>query len=489
MGRFPRCRALALASTLLLSLGLPGVELAPLENGSAAQLTTLGNMELGQGRYETAIQHYRSALKVDKSYLTAKYNLGLAYQQLGQVKQAREWYEESLKISPDQPDVLCNLGYLEWLAGNWQGAADRFQEAARLAVSAPVDAAQYWTNVGSAREKLQQFPASLRAYQEALALNNRSYQAHYNLGTLYLAKFSEQSGAVEKAQAHLQQATELDPDRPDAWLNLAQCQEITGTGTPTESYATALKVATGVHAKMANQALWQRALYYNRIQPPQKVAMREDLKKILADQANFPAANGLLGAYYYALGEYAKAVEFLEREVEGANDDRNNPIDLESHYLLAVIYAEHLSEPAKAIAHATAYYQMRPDSQKIHELRRRALRLSSASAVTEAAPAEGAAEPAPAAEGAAHGEKTAADPHAAPAAHGEKPAADPHAAPAAHGEKPAADPHAAPAAHGEPATKSHNEPAAHGEPAPVHPAAQPAHALDPEPKGAHAPHH
>ena len=488
MGQLPRCCALTVLFGLMLS-SLGAVELAPLENGSAAQLTTLGNMELGQGRYETAIQHYRSALKVDKTYLTAKYNLGLAYQQLGQVKQAREWYEESLKVSPDQPDVLCNLGYLEWLAGNWQGAADRFQEAARLAISAPVDAAQYWTNVGSAREKLQQFPAALRAYQEALALNNRSYQAHYNLGTLYLAKFSEQSGAVEKAQAHLQQATELDPDRPDAWLNLAQCQEITGTGTPTESYATALKVATGVHAKMANQALWQRALFYNRIQPPQKVAMREDLKKILADQPNFPAANGLLGAYYYALGEYAKAMEFLEREVDGTNDDRTNPVDLESHYLLAVIYAEHLSEPAKAIAHATAYYQMRPDSQKIHELRRRALRLSSASAVTEPAPAEGAGETAPAGEGAAHGEKPAA-----PNVHGEKPAAEVHAAPAAHGEAGAGKAHGEPTAeahavHGEAAAKADKQPAPHGEPAPVHPAAEPAHAMDPEPKGAHAPHH
>ena len=434
------------AAALLLALTaiLPAVELAVLDDGSAAQLTTLGNMELGQGRYETAIGHFSKALAVDKSYFWAIYNLGLAHQQMGHFDEAGTWYQRALAQSPDHPEVLCNLGWLAWHAGKFQEAADRFQEAARLARDNPVDAAQYWTNAGAAREGLEQWEPAARAYQEALSLDGRNYAAHYNLGTLGLGRLNAQPGAIERAQAHLQQAVELEPERPDAWLNLAQCDELLGKADPRLAYDKALEVASGPYAGMRNQVLWQRALWFNRSVPPQKIAMREELKKLLAADPDFPRANGLIGGYYYAVGDFEKAVEHLEREVAPGHDEIKDPIDLEAHYLLAVIYADHRPDPAKAIAHATAYYQQRPDAPKIHELRRRALRLSAASAE----PSPAAAEPAPAAEKAEGAAKT--EGHEAEAAHAAapQPAHGPvhepahaegstHAAEPAHGEAPA----------------------------------------------------
>ena len=417
----------------------PAVELTVLEDGSAAQLTTLGNMELGQGRYETAIGHYRKALQADKSYFWATYNLGLAYQQLGQLDEAGQWYGRALTQSPDHPEVLCNLGWLAWRAGKFQDAADRFQDAARLSESSPADAAQYWTNAGAAREGLKQWEAAGRAYQEALSLDGHSYHAHYNLGTLYLGPLNGMPGAIDRAQTHLQQAVELSPDRPEAWLNLAQCHEVTGKADPRIAYDQALASAVGPYSKMLNQVRWQRALWFKRAIPPQQIAMREELKAILADSPDFPSANGLLGSYYFAIGEFEKAVTHLEREVAPGHDDRENPIDLESHYLLAVIYADHRPDPAKAIAHATAYYQVRPDAPKIHELRRRALRLSAAATGDDAKPKD-----APAGETSKHGEAAHDD-----KAMGDKPAAEKSGE--GHDDKPAAghaeksDEHEAPA--------------------------------------------
>ena len=427
------------------------VELTVLPDGSAAQLTTLGNMELGQGRYETAIGHYRKALQVDKSYFWATYNLGLAYQQLGQYDDAATWYKKALEQSPDHPEVLCNLGWLAWHANKFQEAADRFQDAARLSAENPVDAAQYWTNTGSAREGLQQWEAAGRAYQEALALDGANYAAAYNLGTLLIGRLNQQAGAAERAQALLQQAVELAPERPAAWLNLAQARELTGKGEPRADYDRALEVATGPAASERNDVRWQRARWFARSQPPQQIAMREELRQLLAADPDYPGANGMLGRYWFAIGDFEQAVVSLEREVIAGHDDLTNPIDLESHYMLAVIYADHRPDPAKAIAHATAYYQQRPDSPKIHELRRRALRLSAAANPPEGdkgsdKPAEKDAEK-PAHEASASGHETVA--HGEPA-HGESAPAAP-----AHGE----------AAHGEPAHAEamHAEPI-HGEP-------------------------
>lgn len=422
----------AAALLLALAAALPAVELAVLDDGSAAQLTTLGNMELGQGRYETAIGHFTRALAVDKSYFWATYNLGLAHQQMGRYDEAATWYQRALAQSPDHPEVLCNLGWLAWHGGKFKDAADRFQEAARLARENPVDAAQYWTNAGAAREGLEQWDAAARAYQEALSLDGRNYAAHYNLGTLGLGRLNTLPGAIERAQAHLQRAVELQPDRPDAWLNLAQCDELLGKADPRLAYDKALEVATGPYAAMRNQVLWQRALWFNRSVPPQKIAMREELKKVLAAEPDFPRANGLLGGYYYAVGDFERAVEHLEREVAPGHDVAKDPIDLESHYLLAVIYADHRPDPGKAIAHATAYYQQRPDAPKIHELRRRALRLSAASAE----PSPAVPEPAAAAKPEEHGAKP--DAHAADHVHAAEPA---HAAPPAPAHAPASAGH------------------------------------------------
>ena len=415
-----RALALRLACTLGCACALlPAVELTVLDDGSAAQLTTLGNMELGQGRYETAIGHFSKALQVDRGYFWAIYNTGLAYQQMGRFDEAGQWYQRALTQSPDHPEVLCNLGWLAWRAGRFQEAADRFQVAARLAHDNPVDAAQYWTNVGTAREGLQQWEPASRAYQEALSLDGTNYTAHYNLGTLHLSHLNALPGALERAEAHLRAAVELAPERPAAWLNLAQCDELSGKTDPRISYDKALEGATGPYAAMRNDVHWQRALWFDRAMPPQKIAMREELKQILAADADYPRANGLLGSYYYAIGDFEKATYHLEREVVPPHDQVGDPIDLECHYLLAVIYADHRPDPAKAIAHATAYYQQRPDAPKIHELRRRALRLSAAVMAAPAGPAEpagaGRPETATAPEEPAHsGTDHATGEHAAP---------------------------------------------------------------------------
>ncbi len=356
---------------------LPAAELQVLDDGSAGQLTALGNEALMQGRFETAVEHYHRALAVDKQSFEALFNLALANQQLGKAEDAKHWYDEALKVSHDHPEVLCNLGYLAFRSGDFQQAIERFQDAAHLAVGNPLDAADYWFNAGTARERLKQWDEARHAYEECLALNPLHYGGHFNLGTLYLGALTEAAGALDKATAHLAKARDQQPNRPEAWLNLALCHERSGSGDPEADYNQALKVASPA---AQDQALWQRALFYDRLQPPRKVAMREDLTRILAGDPTFPEANALLGTYFFSIGDFDQAIVHLQREVDGPHFDPTSQTDMEAHYLLALIYTDHRPNPTKALQHATAYYQFRPDSAKIHDLRRRALRLSAGQA-------------------------------------------------------------------------------------------------------------
>ena len=360
------------------------VELTVLEAGSAAQLTALGNEALMQGRYETSIEHYRRALGVDKTSFQALFNLALAHQQLGKDAEARRWYEEALKVSHDHPEVLCNLGYLAFRAGEWREAEGRFLDAARQAAGTTA-AADHWFNVGAAREHLKLWQESRRAYEECLALDAKHFGGHYNLGTLYLGPLADQPQALDKAEAALSQARDLAPTRAEAWVNLALCHERMGRGDAISEFDQAVKVSSPTYMP---HALFSRARFNDRARPPRRLAMRDDLKALLAIEPNYPEANGLLGAYHFAIGEYEPAVQFLSREVEGDQFDATSTIDVESHYLLAIIFTDQRPDATKALQHATDYYQLRPDSAKIQDLRRRALRLGGskdpASAITAA---------------------------------------------------------------------------------------------------------
>jgi Tfp pilus assembly protein PilF len=364
----------------------PAIDLTLLDEGSAAQLTALGNEALVQGRLEAAADYFERALAVDRSAFAALFNLGLTRQQLGQDEEARRVYDDALRLRPGHAEVLCNLGVIAYRASDWATAADRFLEAARLSgTGAAADTADYWFNAGTARERLGQWVGAQRAYDEALVLDADHAGARFNLGTLYLGPLADQAGASAKALAHLGRATTADPSLSPAWLNLALAQERTGAD-PTAAYASALTVATG-EARLT--ALWQRARFANRVSPPRRTAMRDDLQAILADQADFPGANGMLGLYFAAIGEYGSAIVHLEAEVADGRFDAGDDGDLEARYALALIYTDHRRDPAKALAHAAAYYQHRPDAQKIHDLRRRAMRLEATDVVatTAAVPA------------------------------------------------------------------------------------------------------
>lgn len=363
---------LALLATLALG---QAAELTVLEAGSAAQLTALGNEALMQGRYETAIEHYRRALGVDKTSFQALFNLALAHQQLGKDADARRWYEEALKVSHDHPEVLCNLGYLAFRAGDWKDAEERFLDAARQAAGSTA-AADHWFNVGAARERLKLWHEARRAYEECLALDVSHFGGHYNLGTLYLGALTDQPHALDKAEAALSKARDLAPTRAEAWVNLALCHERLARGDAEANaiaeFDQAVKVSSPTYLP---HALFARARFHDRARPPRRLAMRDDLKALLAIDPQYPQANGLLGAYHFAIGEYEPAIQLLAREVDGEHFNASSAIDVEAHYLLAIIYTDQRPDAAKALQHATNYYQLRPDSAKIQDLRRRALRL------------------------------------------------------------------------------------------------------------------
>ena len=56
---------------------------------------------------------YEKALVIKPDYYEAHNNLGIAYQQLGQINNSINQYEKALASNPDYSDAHYNLSYLK----------------------------------------------------------------------------------------------------------------------------------------------------------------------------------------------------------------------------------------------------------------------------------------------------------------------------------------------------------------------------------------
>lgn len=384
----------------LVAIPLGAVEMQVLKDGTPAKLTVLGNASYMRGQYDTAIAHYQQALELDRTYFYALFNLGLTSQQLAglakgpeernrQLIQAQNYFLDALRQRPDNAEVHSCLGLVAYRLGDLTGAIGRFQ-AAVDASSNPHEKAGYAFNLGTACEAKEDAAAARRAYEQCLQLDDRHYEALYNLGSLHLRLKN-----YKQAEGYLLQAREVAPQRAEPLLNLAVLTESRGTGDPLPLYNDAVQVASAHQAGLLPRALWHRARFYERATipgVPTKVRMKEDLLALLAIDPAFPEANGLLGMYYEGLGQFDDAIQHLEREVAEGAFNSASEVDLESHFRLAIIYSEHRRNPAKALEHVSAYYRVRPDASG-DALRERALNQGQAPVPKAAGGAKPAAAP------------------------------------------------------------------------------------------------
>ena len=116
-----------------------------------------------------------------------------------------------LRLDPDSPGVLCNLGSTLVARGDVDRALDCFREAIRLA---PGFAAAR-NNYGNALRLKGDNVAALEQFRQAVRLEPTSVEARSNLGEMLLSL-----GESEEALAHSQEAVRLGPGFYAARTNL-----------------------------------------------------------------------------------------------------------------------------------------------------------------------------------------------------------------------------------------------------------------------------
>ncbi len=92
----------------------------------------LGRYYHGELRYEQAIEAYRQALVLSPGMVDALNALGVAYAESGHFDLARQQFEAALKRAPYSAYTYNNLGFVNYLAGDYLAAVRAYRASLRL---------------------------------------------------------------------------------------------------------------------------------------------------------------------------------------------------------------------------------------------------------------------------------------------------------------------------------------------------------------------
>lgn len=98
----------------------------------------LGNLYFDAERYDDAVKWYEEALKLDPNDVNVSTDLGVCYYYTNQPDRALSQFEKSLKIDPKHAKTLLNVGIVRAFGKqDLDGASQAWQEVIKLAPDSP----------------------------------------------------------------------------------------------------------------------------------------------------------------------------------------------------------------------------------------------------------------------------------------------------------------------------------------------------------------
>jgi len=178
------------------------------------------------GRIADAIALYRDVLRQNLANLKARNNLGVLYDELGELDLALEQFEAAELIEPENVELLNNHGSVLGAMGRYDEAGELLRRAQRLnpddiSVRASMGILHYRRGVyalaeadlgwvceqddtngpafyyrGEALNRLGRFDEALQALERATVLQPQNPKAFYSLGHLYDRKHMGEEAAL-----------------------------------------------------------------------------------------------------------------------------------------------------------------------------------------------------------------------------------------------------------------------------------------------------
>lgn len=202
----------SLAERLAKALPFPGVtEITEFQRN----YLSYGSVYFQRGYYNQAAASFQNALHDDPASAEALYGLGSVYLQQQKNKEARDCFERAIKLQASYPGTLPNawnnLGLLATREGRTGEAIPYFQEALRLDPDHPIAL----VNLGNAYRQQNRWEQARAPLERAVALSPNDPEANYSLAMVFA-----QTNDTDHAYEYLQRALKFRPGYPEALNNM-----------------------------------------------------------------------------------------------------------------------------------------------------------------------------------------------------------------------------------------------------------------------------
>ena len=142
-------------------------------------LNGLGKIRERNGQHGGAISYYKKSLEIYEDPLV-RASLGLAYFQLGDLKQARLSYQKMISTNPFLAEGYDGLGAVECKAGNYQLALQHLNHALQL----KPNLASAYNSRGAVYMYLGDYDSAIKDFERALSIDPSLTQARVNIETI-----------------------------------------------------------------------------------------------------------------------------------------------------------------------------------------------------------------------------------------------------------------------------------------------------------------
>jgi tetratricopeptide (TPR) repeat protein len=176
---------------------------------SAEEYYTRGNNALENCFNELAIEYYQKAIDLNPNYAVAYCNMGAAYSDLNNYREAIRCCQKAIDLEPNYADAYCNMGSAYIPLQDYRKAIQYFQKAIDLNPNLAVA----YSNMGSTYYFMDNYREVIRCYQKAIDLEPNNIWAYTNMGNAYY----EQGNKKQQVNCYKKAAKLGDTDAQE-WL-------------------------------------------------------------------------------------------------------------------------------------------------------------------------------------------------------------------------------------------------------------------------------
>ena len=196
--------------------------------------TALAGEYYTRGNYSVALTETRLAVKDDASYFPAYNMQGLIFMELKEDGPARESFDQALRISPDNPEVLNNFGWFLCVRGDPPRGLSMMQKAAADNMYATPEKA--YLSSGLCLRRMGRNTEAEESFRRAVLIRPDLVGALFNL-----AQLAYDRGAYKEAESYLLRYTHLAQPAHDALVLGVRIARQNGDKVAEDSYMQQLR--------------------------------------------------------------------------------------------------------------------------------------------------------------------------------------------------------------------------------------------------------